>query len=57
VNEIETFAMSEAISDLQPLIGSAEDLRLSQKGWKPLDAIFDIKEVKCSLSIFLLLCK
>jgi hypothetical protein len=45
VNEIETFAMSEAISDLQPLIGSTEDLHLSQKGWKQLDSIFEIKEV------------
>lgn len=45
VNEIETFASSDAIYDLAPLYGTASDLNSIKKCWKSLFTSTDVMEV------------
>ena len=51
VQELETFASSDALGDLLSVSGEAQQLAVASKGWKSLKLALDLKEVQ-NIKIF-----
>ena len=46
VQELETFASSDALPDLLCLAGEAQTQTLAVRGWRHLKTVLDVKEVR-----------